>query len=172
MNDNELKEREKIEPDNGTPEEIDTLSDLLTDLARARIEYDLENEYMKNLRSNFEPMNANKIKKLNTLKERVAALEMDVRAEALHQHSTDGFTGDKATVQIKQVKTISYDDEEAFYWALEHKMALSLDRKAFENIAKACPSTSSFISSFTSGTEPRAYIAKSLPAPIDRDGDE
>ena len=49
-------------------------------------------------------------------------------------------TGDKAPAEgvgIRERTVLTYDGKVAFDWAKSHKMALQLDKKAFEKIAKA-----------------------------------
>jgi hypothetical protein len=51
-------------------------------------------------------------------------------------------TGDKKPapgVGIREITKLNYDSDQAFKWALEHKIALTLDRKNFEQIAKSSP---------------------------------
>ena len=51
-------------------------------------------------------------------------------------------TGDKAPavgVGIREVTKLEYDTRVAFAWATEHSMALSLDKRGFEKIAKVSP---------------------------------
>ncbi len=40
-------------------------------------------------------------------------------------------------VKIREVTQLAYDPKRALDWAMEHRMALTLDAKAFEKIAKA-----------------------------------
>ncbi len=40
-------------------------------------------------------------------------------------------------VKIREVPQLTYDPHHALEWAMEHRMALTLDAKAFERIAKA-----------------------------------
>ena len=69
-------------------------------------------------------------------------------------------TGDKAPavgVGIRERTVLTYDGKVAFDWAKAHKMALKLDSKAFEKIAKADPPDFVKIT-----TEPQATIATEL----------
>ena len=69
-------------------------------------------------------------------------------------------TGDKAPavgVGIRERTVLTYDGKVAFDWAKAHKMALKLDSKAFEKIAKADPPDFVKITS-----EPQATIATNL----------
>lgn len=40
---------------------------------------------------------------------------------------------------VRVTQSLVYDADTAFQWAQEHKMALSLDKRAFETIAKVSP---------------------------------
>ena len=58
------------------------------------------------------------------------------------------------------METNNTADEAALKWAIEHKLALQLDKKAFEGIAKQSP-----LDFVTSTTEIQATIASVLTAP-------
>ena len=69
-------------------------------------------------------------------------------------------TGDKAPAEgvgIRERTVLTYDGKVAFDWAKSHKMALQLDKRAFEKIAKADPPDFVKIT-----TEPQATIATNL----------
>jgi hypothetical protein len=40
---------------------------------------------------------------------------------------------------VRVTQTLRYDEAKAFQWAQEHRIALALDKKAFERVAKASP---------------------------------
>jgi len=42
-------------------------------------------------------------------------------------------------VGIRVIETMLYESSDALTWAIEHNMALALDKKAFEKIAKVSP---------------------------------
>jgi hypothetical protein len=51
-------------------------------------------------------------------------------------------TGSKSPapgVGIREMTKLEYDAKEAFNWAIDHKIALSLDKRSFETFAKATP---------------------------------
>ena len=69
-------------------------------------------------------------------------------------------TGNKAPalgVGIRERTVLTYDGKVAFDWAKSHKMALQLDKKAFEKIAKV-----SDLDFVDVATEPIATIATTL----------
>lgn len=63
-------------------------------------------------------------------------LRRDIKAEALEVYNKDGTKKFDCGVGIRIMNKIEYDINEAFDWAKEHQMALSLDKKAFEKISK------------------------------------
>jgi len=69
-------------------------------------------------------------------------------------------TGSKAPapgVSVKIFQTLEYAEAQALTWALDHRMAVKLDAKAFGRIAEASP-----IDFVTKKEEPRAQIATNL----------
>ena len=69
-------------------------------------------------------------------------------------------TGNKKPCQgvgIRELIKLAYDPLKALAWATEHKIALALDKRAFEGIAKQSP-----LDFVTSTTEIQATIATEL----------
>jgi hypothetical protein len=62
-------------------------------------------------------------------------------------------------IGIREITRVEYDPKQAVKWAIEHKIALSLDKKSFEGWAKANQLDFVKIS-----TEPQAIIATDLSA--------
>ena len=60
----------------------------------------------------------------------------------------------------RQVTKLDYDAAKAFDWAIEHRIALQLNRVAFEKMAKVAPETRPSFVMVT--TEPQATIATEL----------
>ena len=74
------------------------------------------------------------------------------------------LTGNKQPVPgvgIRESTKLDYEPGAALRWATEHKIALSLDKKAFEGIAKT-----SQLDFVTSRTEIQATIATDLAAVV------
>lgn len=91
------------------------------------------------------------------VEERVREAEASLRELTLQAYAE---TGDKAPAEgvgIREVTKLGYDGRVAFDWAKSHKMALQLDKRAFEKIAKADPMDFVKIT-----TEPQATIATNL----------
>lgn len=70
------------------------------------------------------------------LAQELTIAETRLRGEALLIYEKDMTNKQVAPgIVIKETTQIGYDRKKAFDWALEHKIALSLDEKAFEKIA-------------------------------------
>jgi len=67
----------------------------------------------------------------------IGGLTTDIKAEAVEEYKKTGTTKFYGGVGIQNRKSLEYDDKKAFKWALEHKLALSLNKSAFNTIAKA-----------------------------------
>ena len=68
-----------------------------------------------------------------------AETEAKLRAMAVEIYKETGSKAPAPGVGIRLVTALKYIPEEAFGWAVEHKMALKLDVSAFEKIVKASP---------------------------------
>lgn len=80
-----------------------------------------------------------------------------LRQTALESYALDGNKAPIAGVIIKEFETLVYDPAVALAWALNHSMALQLDVKAFEKIAKVSP-----LACVSYRGEARAQIATDL----------
>jgi len=67
----------------------------------------------------------------------ISTLTTDIKAEAVEEYKNTGITKFYGGVGIQNRKSIEYDDKKAFEWAVKHNLALSLNKPAFNRIAKA-----------------------------------
>jgi len=87
----------------------------------------------------------------------VADTEAKLRELTLQAYAKTGNKAPAPGVGIREVTKLEYFTEYAYDWALEHKMALSLDKKAFERVAQV--SSLDFV---TITKEPQATISQDL----------
>jgi len=76
---------------------------------------------------------------LENVSEQMINTEMEIREIALTKYKETGEKKLNYGVGIRILKKLEYNDKEALKWAKEHNMALSLDKKSFDKIAKAEP---------------------------------
>lgn len=86
----------------------------------------------------------------------IARIEAELKAQRVEEY--DGKDKSKVFgVGIREVTKLYYNPFDAFGWAVEHRIALQLDRRGFEKIAKVDPPD--FV---TIATEAQATIATDL----------
>ena len=80
-----------------------------------------------------------------------------LRELTLKAYEETGNKNPALGVSVKVFQVLDYEPKEALKWAMEHQIALSLDKKSFEGFAKATP-----LEFVTVTEEPRAQIATNL----------
>lgn len=84
----------------------------------------------------FEAENAGLREGIEILRARIAERKDRLAAERVTQFMVDGGKGKKRGLAIRENDVLTYKPEDALAWAIEHKLALKLDAKAFEGYAK------------------------------------
>ena len=105
-------------------------------VARGRCLLTLLQEKLMKYRANWEKENAGLIESIAALRENVAEQEDQLRGLALANYEETGNKHPSPGVDIRVLTTVEYGDMDALLWAMEHKIALFLDRVVFERIAK------------------------------------
>lgn len=88
------------------------------------------------LMDQFKAANKDLIEQIDQASEKLDQEENKLRDLALQKYAETGEKKLDFGVSIRVKKILEYDQGEAFKWAKEHSLALSLDKKAFESIAK------------------------------------
>ncbi|MDZ4246177.1 MAG: hypothetical protein U1D67_03550 [Dehalococcoidia bacterium] len=111
------------------------------------------------LEARFEDETKGLSESIELYQKRLEYSEDSLRTAALEQFKLDGNRKPTPGVEVKMFTELTYEPKQALAWAMEHKIALALDKKVFEYIAKqGTPGTE-----FASVTEtPRAQIATDL----------
>ena len=91
-------------------------------LRKRQEEFEIQNEVLKNI--------------LTVSTTEIQVHESDIREEALRIFKETGEKKLDFGVGIRVMKKLEYNPDEAFLWGKEHSMALKLDQRAFEKIAK------------------------------------
>jgi hypothetical protein len=141
-----------------------TTTELLTvALARLRDMRSAADEGSKELiakRVAFEATIAVETISLQEQRASIAVAEDEVRLLALQAFEADNTNKKPAPgVEIKDFVTVYYEPSDAFDWALDHKLYLSLNKAEFERFAKSAPSMVAFV---TVRQESKAQIATDL----------
>jgi len=68
--------------------------------------------------------------------EQIEIIETEIKNVALEKYQETGEKKLDFGIGIRVMSKLGYDPDIALKWGLEHSMALTLDKKAFEKIAK------------------------------------
>lgn len=92
-------------------------------------------------------------------------VEASLRESTILAYKETGNKQPALGVGIREMTKLEYDAKEALDWALEHKIALALDKRAFDKIAKTSP-----LEFVTISIEPQATIATDLDKILGENG--
>mgnify|MGYP001340786705 CR=1 FL=1 len=87
-------------------------------------------------RQQWEEQNASLIAQARGAEQELAAQETRLREMGLERFQETGDKKPGFGVEVKMFSEPRYEQDQALEWAVEHKLALTLDKKAFEGIAK------------------------------------
>jgi len=136
---------------------IDQLQEQIKVVIEVRCQYHIAKDNKDSALKMWEEQNEDIISSASIASENMTEAEAKLRELTLQAYAE---TGDKAPapgVGIRERTVLTYDGKVAFDWAKSHKMALQLDKKAFEKIAKV-----SDLDFVDVATEPIATIATTL----------
>lgn len=136
---------------------------VLRDVAGWRVDVARHKSNLDTRRREFEQANANLILSFEASRTQLASAEMEARDLALAAYAKTGSKQPHPGVGIRVTTRALYDNAGALVWAKEHNLALKLDIKAFETLAKngACGTLVVFTQ------EPTATIASDLSKVLD-----
>lgn len=83
--------------------------------------------------------NASVIERLAAVSKERAEAEAALRTAAIAAYQETGTKKPAPGVGIRVVSKLQYSADDALRWAKEHDIALALDARAFEKVAKASP---------------------------------
>ncbi len=106
-------------------------------VAEARRDMEKATAFVLELRHKWERENKAYLLALVAVRLACEGAEDTLRALTLQAHAETGNKHPAPGVDIKETSEMRYDPKEAFAWACKHLMALQLDKKSFEGIAKS-----------------------------------
>jgi len=118
---------------------MSTLKELAAEVADNRNHLAAIQPLLDEAKKEFEEQNAKLIEAIAAAKATIAASEEALRQEALATWAPGQTKKLAHGIGIRETTKLDYEPDEAFNWAVEHGIALALDKKTFETIAKASP---------------------------------
>ena len=113
------------------------IKDDLIELKNTRMFLQESAEILKKARAEFDKQNSTLLTQRAKAKIEESALIDSIKKEAIADYNINGIKEIGYGVKVIDTKTMNYKKEDAEKWAFNHKLALCLDAKAFEKIAKA-----------------------------------
>ncbi len=136
---------------------IEQLQELIKVVAEKRQYQQRAIGFKKASYADWEALNKGALDAVVETTEAVINAEAILRELTLQVYAETGSKTPADGVGIREVTKLDYDTKTAFNWAIEHSMALNLDKRGFEKIAKVSPPD--FV---TISQEPQATIATNL----------
>jgi len=118
---------------------VTDLEGALRILAQQRRRAATYKEALDSARTEWEAAHADLIQSYKDAQDAVAQAEECVRTATLAEFERTGSKAPAPCVGVRVMTRLVYDANTALAWAREHDMALSLDKRAFEKVAKASP---------------------------------
>ena len=115
------------------------MRDLLERLHRARLTAASLDAEVAEARRAFDEAHADLFQRREATRMKMEEATLAVRKAGLTAFQETGDLAPGPGLKVRMMKRMEYDEDEALRWALIHKMAVSLDRAAFEKVAKATP---------------------------------
>ena len=82
------------------------------------------------------PKNASLHNKITLLKETIEKIKIEIEVDALKEYNEKGIKKFNGGIGIRCTKKYNYNEDEALKWAKSHNLCLTLDNKAFKELAK------------------------------------
>src|SRR5215510_11499954 len=113
-----------------------TLNDAIQTVIAARQQYHTVHTQVQHLREAWTIQHTAMLEEEALRKQHLLHAEMALRTLALDLYQVTGNKSLAPGVKVREVTRLHYDPQAALIWAMEHRMALKLDEKTFEQLAK------------------------------------
>jgi hypothetical protein len=135
-----------------------TLEEAIQTVITARQQYHLVHTQVQQLREAWTTQYATLLQDEALHKQTVHQVEAMLRTLAIAIYQSTDSKEIAPGVKVREMTRLIYDPQEALTWAIAHQMALMLDVKAFEQLARVAP-----LPFVTRTVEPQATLSPCLP---------
>ena len=113
-----------------------TLEDAIQMVITARTQYHLIQSHVHQLREAWATQHADVLQEHARSRETMQQAEAVLRALAIELYQSTGSKDLAPGVKVREMTRLTYEPHAALSWALAHQMALALDVKTFEQLAR------------------------------------
>jgi hypothetical protein len=135
-----------------------TLDEAIQTVVAARMQYQAVHQQVQHLREAWATHYAPLLQDEALQKQTVRQAEEVLRRLAVEVYQSTKSKDIAPGVRVREMTRLTYDPQDALTWAIEHRLALSLDVKAFDQLARV--TTLPFV---TYWIEPQATLSPCLP---------
>jgi hypothetical protein len=135
-----------------------TIEEAIQTVITARRQYHLLHTQVHQFREAWASQYASLLQDEALQKQTVQQVETTLRALAIDRYLSTGSKAIAPGVKVRELTRLTYDPQEALTWAIAHQMALTLDVKTFEQLARVTP-----LPFITRTVEPQATLSPCLP---------
>ena len=114
----------------------ESINNLFEKLKDVRLEQKILNDKYEKVFDIFKEDNKKLINYKNGVNSVISEHESTLREYMSELYLSSGIKKTKCGVGVRLINKIEYSDDDALNWAKQHDMALNLDKRAFEKIAK------------------------------------
>jgi len=138
-----------------------TLEDAIQMVITARTQYHTVHTQVHQLREAWATQHADLLQEHARSREAMQQAEAVLRALAIELYQSTGSKDLAPGVKVRELTKLIYDPHAALSWALAHQMALALDVKTFEQLARV--TVLPFVRRWS---EPQATLSPCLPGEL------
>ena len=135
-----------------------TLDEAIQAVVAARTQYQAVHQQVQHLREAWATHYAPLLQEEILQKQAVRQAEEALRRLAIAMYQTTGGKDIAPGVRVREMTRLTYDPQDALTWAIEHRIALMLDSKTFDQLARV--TSLPFV---TYWVEPQATLSPCFP---------
>ncbi len=113
-----------------------TLEEAIQAVVAARRQYQAVHQQVQHLREAWATHYAPLLQDEALQKQAVRQAEETLRRLAIAMYQATGSKELASGVRVREMTRLTYDPQDALVWAIEHRLALALDVKAFDQLAR------------------------------------
>lgn len=119
---------------------------------------EIQEENLASMKTAYEESIKPIVEGLKTLKEKLEVERIIIEEATIKEFKETGNKKFVGGIGVQERRTLEYNEQEVFNWALDKKMFLSLDKKAFEKVAESINAPTVVVGKKTLVTFPKKIV--------------
>lgn len=118
----------------------------------------VQEENLASMKTSYEESIKPIAEELKALKEKLVVERAIIEEAAIKEFKETGNKKFVGGIGVQERKTLEYNEQEVFNWALDKKMFLTLDKKAFEKVAESIGAPTVVVGKKIQATFPKEIV--------------